>query len=55
MDIALFMYGTGFISGMVFVWVFGIAHDVITNFYRKMVYERELRKEKKLLKRQTPK
>jgi hypothetical protein len=54
MDIALFMYGTGFISGMVFVWVFGIAHDAITNFYRKMVYDRELAKEKKLLEQHIP-
>lgn len=55
MDIALFMLGTGFIGGMIFVWAFGFAHDMITNFYRRMIYERELKKEKKLLEQQTPK
>ena len=55
MDIILFSMGMSFLGGMIFVWAFGIAHDVITNFYRKMVYERKLRKEMKLLEQQTPK
>jgi hypothetical protein len=39
------MYGIGFICGMIFVWAFGIAHDVITNFYIEAKMRKDLRKE----------
>jgi hypothetical protein len=48
-SIPMFMYGLGFISGMIFVWAFGIAHDLIINWYREAIYNRELAKEKKVL------
>lgn len=44
-----FMNGVCFLLGMIFVWGFGIAHDLIVNWYRKAIYAREMKKEKKLL------
>lgn len=48
-SIPMFMYGLGFICGMIFVWAFGISHDIIINYYREAVYARALEKEKKVL------
>jgi len=50
-DIPIFMYGLGFISGMIFVWAFAAAHDAIVNFYRELVYRKSLKKEKELVKK----
>lgn len=50
MDIPIFMYGLGFISGMIFVWAFAAAHDAIVNFYRDLVYRRSMKKEKEMVK-----
>ncbi len=44
-----FMNGVCFLLGMIFVWVFGIAHDFIVNWYRKAIYARELEKEKNMI------
>ena len=51
MEIPIFMYGLGFISGMIFVWAFAAAHDAIVNTYRDLVYRKSLKKEKELVKK----
>lgn len=50
-SLPLFMYGLGFISGMIFVWAFGAAHDSIINYYREQVFNRKAKQERdKLMK-----
>lgn len=48
-SVPLFMYGLGFISGMIFVWAFGAAHDAIINNYREMVFNRKVKAERENL------
>lgn len=53
-SLPLFMYGLGFISGMIFVWAFGAAHDAIINYYREQMFNRIKRQERdKLMKEQS--
>jgi hypothetical protein len=48
-SLPMFMLLVGILIGMILVWAFGIAHDLIVNWYRKAIYARELEKEKKAL------
>lgn len=48
-NLPLFMYGLGFVCGMIFVWAFGAAHDVIINNYREMVFNRKVKAERENL------
>ena len=51
-NVLYFVYAFGVFSGMVMVWAFGLAHDIIINNYRKMVYNRKLKQEREQLSRE---